>query len=162
MLSKLLERLRAKIGSLTHKLNIDSEVDEEPSRQLVAYRKEMMVNGQLLFAIDKLAQQENKTADEVANELLIFAIHERHAADAWLALWQGMSIREKQTASLICLGDTNQQIAEKMSISPNTVKSHVKNVLIHFKVNSKAELRDLLSDWDFTDWVNGSLKSQSQ
>lgn len=159
MFLRVLERVRAKIGSLTHKINAEYEADEEPARQLHVCRKKMTMDGHLLFAIDQLARQENKTADEVTNELLIFAIQERHAADTWLALWQGLTHREKQTASLICLGDTNQQIAEKMVISPNTVKTHVKNVLAHFQVNSKAELHDLLRDWDFTDWVDGSLKS---
>ena len=121
----------------------------------------MVVDRDLLLNIDSFAKKENKTADEITNELLLYAIYERHAADTWLALWTRLSVREKQTASLICLGYTNHQIAGKMAISLNTVKTHIKNVLAHFRVNSKAELRELLNDWDFTDWVNNSLKSQN-
>ncbi len=37
--------------------------------------------------------------------------------------------REKEVLSLIAKGDTNQEIAERLSISVHTVKTHVRNIL---------------------------------
>ncbi len=43
--------------------------------------------------------------------------------------WTMLSQREQEVAVLICLGLTNREIAEKLFISPDTVKSHIKNIL---------------------------------
>ena len=51
--------------------------------------------------------------------------------------------------ALTCLGLTNPQIAVRLSLSPETVKTHVRNVLAKFEVNSKDELRHILANWDF-------------
>ncbi len=48
--------------------------------------------------------------------------------------------REKEVLSLIAEGLTNNQIAEKLFISPLTVDSHRKNLLTKFKVNNTAAL----------------------
>lgn len=43
-----------------------------------------------------------------------------------------------------------------MSISPNTVKTHMRRVLYKFHVGSKSELQLLLANWDFTGcWPSG-------
>jgi len=56
-------------------------------------------------------------------------------------------------AALACLNFTNRQIAARLSISPQTVKSHMRNLLLRFELHSKVELRQVLSDWDFSEWV---------
>jgi len=48
--------------------------------------------------------------------------------------------REKEILALIAEGLTNNQIAEKLFISPLTVDSHRKNLLIKLKVNNTASL----------------------
>jgi hypothetical protein len=53
---------------------------------------------------------------------------------------------------LVCLGFTNQEIAERMIISVNTVKTHIRSILSKFNVNSKTDLQTILSGWDFTEW----------
>ena len=50
-------------------------------------------------------------------------------------------------------GATNRQIAARLSLSPETIKTHVRNVLFKFGVNSKAELRHILANWDFSGWM---------
>jgi DNA-binding CsgD family transcriptional regulator len=54
--------------------------------------------------------------------------------------------REQEVAWLTARGHTNQQIAETLVISPETVKTHVRHVLDKFRVRSKADLRLLLLD----------------
>ncbi|MEW6718329.1 MAG: helix-turn-helix transcriptional regulator [Chloroflexota bacterium] len=56
-------------------------------------------------------------------------------------------------AALTCLGGTNRQIAARLGISEETVKTHVASALHKIGVNSKAELRQLFADWDFSAWA---------
>ena len=79
---------------------------------------------------------------------------QRRAADDHLQHWQQLSPRERDIAALTCLGYTNRQIAGRLYISPETVKTHMRNLLQKFDVRSKSELRRLLADWDFSAWEN--------
>ena len=107
----------------------------------------------LIPALEKMAVQEGKSVEGVAQELLFFAVAESKTAGEKLQLWEELTPREKQTAALACLGCTNHEIAERMIISPNTVKTHVRHILNKFNAKSKAELRTVLMDWDFSAWI---------
>ena len=39
-----------------------------------------------------------------------------------------------------------------LSISPDTVKFHLHNVLLKYEVKSRSQLQQLLEDWDFSRW----------
>ena len=56
---------------------------------------------------------------------------------------------------------TNRQIAARLMISPETVKTHLRNAQYKFDVHSKAELRALLSDWDFSAWDKVTRRRRS-
>lgn len=99
-----------------------------------------------------LAEEEQRPPEDIAADLLSFALAQRHAADENLARWRSLSPREQQVAALACLNYTNRQIAALLVISPETVKTHVRNVLRKFGLHSKGELRQALSDWDFSAW----------
>ena len=43
--------------------------------------------------------------------------------------FQTLSPRERQVTALICQGYTNRQIACRLTISPETVKSHASSIL---------------------------------
>lgn len=62
--------------------------------------------------------------------------------------WTTLSQREQEVAALICIGFSNREIAEKLVISPDTVKTHLKNILYKFDLHRKDDLRILLIDWD--------------
>lgn len=66
--------------------------------------------------------------------------------------WHTLSYREQQITALTCLSYTNRQIAAQLMLSPSTVASHMRKVLTKFKLHSKAELRQVLSGWDFRSW----------
>jgi DNA-binding CsgD family transcriptional regulator len=74
--------------------------------------------------------------------------------DGLLARWGFLSAREQQVAALTCLNFTNRQIAARLRITPETAKTHVRNVLRKFDLHSKAELRRALADWDFSAWLH--------
>jgi len=103
--------------------------------------------------LEHLAAQEQRPLPDLVNELLHQAISQRHTAVVNLHQWQALSEREQQVAALTCLGLTNQEIAQQMIISPNTVKTHIRNILYKCNVNSKTELRELLAGWDFQGWL---------
>jgi DNA-binding CsgD family transcriptional regulator len=78
---------------------------------------------------------------------------DRQVSEAHLAHWRGLTPRQQQVAALACLNFTNRQIAARLGISPQTVKAHLRNLLDRFELHSKAELRQALEDWDFSEWI---------
>jgi len=99
-----------------------------------------------------LAEQEQRTPQEVAAGLIHAALISRQqSAVAWRH-WQALSPREQQIAAQICLNYTTRQAALRLGISPDTVKSHVRNILAKFDIRNRQELRQLLAGWDFSSW----------
>jgi DNA-binding CsgD family transcriptional regulator len=106
----------------------------------------------LVDALQQLAEFEERPQEEVAADLLSAALEQRQVNETNLKIWRTLSTREQQVTALICLNYTNRQIATRLIISKDTVKSHVRNILRKFEVHSKAELRHILAKWDFSDW----------
>jgi DNA-binding NarL/FixJ family response regulator len=106
----------------------------------------------LLLSVQRLARREQRPEEDVAADLLSYALARRDAAEANLRRWRSLSDREQEVTAFVCLGLTNAQIAVRLSLSTQTIKTHVRNVLIKFDLHSKAELRQLLADWDFSGW----------
>jgi len=53
--------------------------------------------------------------------------------------------RETEVLELICKGKTNAQIAEKIFVSQNTVKYHIKNIYLKMDVKNRVEARNKIS-----------------
>ncbi len=120
-----------------------------------APRRSYSLEEDLLQSLQDLAERERRSQDDLTAELLSYALTQRVIEEESLRRWQGLTQREQQVAALTCLNFTNRQIAAHLIISPETVKTHVRNVLLKFDLHSKAELRKLLKDWDFSDWLDG-------
>ena len=75
------------------------------------------------------------------------------SADKLKQLWDSLTDREKEITALTCLGYTNRQIAARLRIAVYTVQGYVKQALVKYQLHSKAELRKLLEEWDFSDWA---------
>lgn len=103
--------------------------------------------------LNELAAADQRPVQVVVSELLQQAVTERYMAARNFLPWEQLTPRERQAAALACLGYTNDEIAELMVISKNTVKTHMRHVLRKFNVRSKMELRDVLAGWDFSDWI---------
>ncbi len=106
----------------------------------------------LVRSLDDLAQREQRRPDELAVSLLEEALMERGASDLRMQRWRDLTPREQQVAALICLNYTTGQIAARLAISPETVKSHAHNALYKLGVRNRQELRRALARWDFSDW----------
>jgi two-component system response regulator NreC len=108
---------------------------------------------ELLQSLQTIAESEQRRTGEIASELLSSALAQRQVDDGLVARWRFLSPREQQVAALTCLNFTNRQIAARLMITPETAKTHVRNVLRKFDLHSKAELRRALADWDFSAWL---------
>jgi DNA-binding CsgD family transcriptional regulator len=107
---------------------------------------------ELLQSLQTIAEREQRRTGEIASELLSSALARRQVDDGLVTRWRFLSPREQQVAALTCLNFTNRQIAARLMITPETAKTHVRNVLRKFDLHSKAELRRALADWDFSAW----------
>lgn len=123
-------------------------------------RRPSRSNGQLVLEVGeglsarlRLAARERDLSPEaLAVELLAFGLERaalRARADAVL---KTLTPREHEVVWLTARGRTNRQIAEKLVVSPETVKTHVRHALEKLSVRSKAELRLLLLDLGIRWW----------
>jgi DNA-binding CsgD family transcriptional regulator len=112
---------------------------------------------EVIRAVRELAEREQRPEGEVASALLAFALEHRDAAEENLRNWQTLSAREQQVVAMVCKNFTNQQIAERLFISPETVKSHIRNSARKLGLRTKLELRQALVDWDFSAWSDNDI-----
>ena len=115
-------------------------------------RRTFQVDAELVSLVEQLAERRRLPADEVAAGLLHSALAQAYDTDAAWQHWESLSSREKQAAALSCLGYTNPQMAARLHLSVDTIKTHVRNALVKFGLHSKAELRLVLASWDFAEW----------
>lgn len=110
------------------------------------------VNADIIPSLEKVMDREQRPPEDVVSELLSHAIADRQTAGDSLYFWEALTEREQDVVALTCLGYTNRDVARRMFISPNTVKTHMRNILQKFDLNSKSQLRYIFSDWDFSAW----------
>jgi DNA-binding CsgD family transcriptional regulator len=101
-------------------------------------------------ALNSLAEQQQRSPDELASSLVASGLAQQSARGELWSRWLALSAREQQITALTCLGYTNPQMAARLGLSVETVRSHTRNVQVKFNVKSKASLRVLLSEWDFS------------
>jgi DNA-binding CsgD family transcriptional regulator len=129
--NRLIARLGARQTPATHIFELDQE---------------------LVSAVVNLAEQEQRPAPEVAAELVKTGLAQWHTRGALYQRWRALTPREQEVTALACLGYTNRQMAGRMGISPETVKTHLCNALVKFDMHGKAEIRKALETWDFSEW----------
>ncbi len=128
---RLLDRLRARGG---------------PPRRYFALEESLHT------ALERRAGQQQRPQEDVQAELVSAALAHLQVDDWMRECWQTLSPREQEVAALTCLNYTNRQMAGRLNISPQTVKSHLVKILVKFQLHSKVELRQALSEWDFRAW----------
>ena len=107
---------------------------------------------EVIRAVRELAEREQRPEGEVASALLAFALEHRQSAEENMRNWQSLSPREQQVVAMTCQNLTTQEIADRLFITPDTVKSHIRNGARKLGLRTKLELRQALVDWDFSAW----------
>lgn len=110
----------------------------------------------LQSVLETLAIQEQRPTQDIQAELIKAGLAQLHMRGELWQHWQSLSPREQQVAAQICLGYTNRQISISLNISIETVKTHVRNILVKFNLHGKAEIRKVLDEWDFSEWEKGN------
>lgn len=104
----------------------------------------------LHISLHTLANYEGRSEQELLPDVLAAGFDQYQSSDKLSRIWESLSAREQQVTGLTCLGLTNRQIGAKLSLSPETIKTHIRHILSKFGVKSKNELRHILVRWDFS------------
>jgi DNA-binding CsgD family transcriptional regulator len=128
-----------------------------PARGPRRYEQLYELDEEAAGLLRSIASHEQRDEQAVASELLAQALQQRSAAEAHLQRWERLTGRERQVVALACEGHTNAEIAARLSISPQTVKSHLHNAVQKFGLQSRAQLVHYLAEWDFTSWLADNL-----
>ncbi len=105
----------------------------------------------LKVMLTKLAEREGRPEHELTSDLVAAGLIQYLATDELRPKWKSLSAREKDVAKLISQGLTNRQMAAQLSLSTETINTHVQNIMRKFGVDSKAELRHILGVVRFSD-----------
>jgi DNA-binding CsgD family transcriptional regulator len=103
-------------------------------------------------SLSTLAQHEGRPEHELLPDLLAAGLTQYHFSHEIWEKWESLSPRERDICALACLGFTNRQMAVRLGISSETVKTHIRSVLIKLDLHSKTELRLVFAAWDFSAW----------
>jgi DNA-binding CsgD family transcriptional regulator len=107
---------------------------------------------ELIAAIKEVAKRESRTEEEIVVEFTKVGLNQFLTQNELETRWSSLSQREQQVAALICLGHRNYEIANILSIAPETVKTHLQRIFDKFHLRSSKELRFALKDWNFREW----------
>lgn len=99
-----------------------------------------------------LSEHDGRPEEELIHDLLAAGLTHYYSSDELWKKWETLTPREREVVALVCLGYTNRQVAVRMSISPETVKYHLRNVFIKYGLKSRSQLQQLLQEWDFDAW----------
>jgi DNA-binding NarL/FixJ family response regulator len=114
--------------------------------------RQFNLDEQVLESLEMLAKHRQSTPQAVAADLVQQAMEtEQNDSVAW-DCWLTLTPREQEVAAYICQGYTSRQIAEKLNIANETVRTHARKILSKFGTENRQVLRDRLRRWDFSQW----------
>ncbi len=133
-------------------------------RFLLRPKRSFHFDSDLIQVLQELADVEQRPVKEVATELIANGLAYHRLAEENLQYWQLLSLREQQVVALVCLNYSNLQIAGRLGITGETVRTHIRNVLSKFNGIDRIELRKRFlpgSYWDFEAWESAGLDSNA-
>jgi RNA polymerase sigma factor (sigma-70 family) len=80
---------------------------------------------------------------------LIQSMGTKTDTDAMQEVLQNLTTKEQEIALLLKEGLYNQEIAKKLGVSINTVKSHIKNIYAKVGVKDKLSFIRMMGSWNF-------------
>lgn len=110
------------------------------------------IGAEFLTPLEQLAARRRRLPGEVVADLITDAAHAAETDAKNQQHWEALTEREREIAALTCLGYSNREISQRLSITVGTVKWHLGNIRAKFDIHSKVELRRRLRYWEFSDW----------
>ena len=107
----------------------------------------------LHLTLSTLAQHEGRPEHEFASDMVAAGLKQYFLREKLKPKWQSLTPREKDVARLIQKGLTNDRIAQRLLLSPETIKTHVANILLKFGVRKKSDLRHMLGVLDLFHYI---------
>jgi len=98
-----------------------------------------------------LATRENRILAELESQA-VSPPNEDPINDELYRLWNKLSAREQEVTAYVCLKYTNRQIAGRLGLSPQTVRTYLDKAIQKLKLDNKADLRVVFANWDFSEW----------
>ncbi|HEY70526.1 MAG TPA: helix-turn-helix transcriptional regulator [Anaerolineae bacterium] len=99
------------------------------------------VNGDLCTRLCLAAEARDQTPAALASDLLQRGLEQETLRAHSELLLDKLTPREQEVVRLTLRGLTNYQISDRLVISPETVKTHVRHALEKLGMRSKTELR---------------------
>ena len=120
-------------------------VEEALAAGVTGYLWKGMRSDELVEALEKMVEGEVVLSDPRP------LTHPRDSPDlAWPLRHRGLTVRESEAMALLVMGLRNQEIAEAMYVSVDTVKTHLRNAYRKLQVRNRAEAVGVaLEDADF-------------
>jgi DNA-binding CsgD family transcriptional regulator len=109
------------------------------------------LNSDLQEALRLMALREGRSEEDLTMDLITSGYAQQQISWELMRCWRSLTPRERQVVALICRDYSNQQIADHMVVSIETVRSHVHHSLRKFGVQNRRELSLLLAGWKFSD-----------
>jgi len=94
--------------------------------------------GELLFAIREVLQGRRYLSNPLSQKLIDAFI--RKAEDSWHDPYETLTNREREIFQLSAEGHTNNEVAQKLFISPRTAEVHRANMMNKLGLHSQTEL----------------------
>jgi DNA-binding CsgD family transcriptional regulator len=110
-------------------------------------------NTKIRLQVSQIAEREGRPEPEIVTQLLVAGLQKYYSRMEVMSKWESLSPRQKEVAILIEKGMTNEEIAKRLSISNETIKTHVANILRKFSVNEKSEVRHMLRVMKKNHWI---------
>ncbi len=122
------------------------------ARRMLNLRRKFTFSLKLSHSLQLLSEHEERPVQELAEELLTFAVEQKQAANVYWQCWNTLTPRQQEVTVLLSRGYSNHEIAAALVISVETAKTHVRNVLHKFQLHKREHLRTALGNWDFNNW----------
>jgi DNA-binding NarL/FixJ family response regulator len=95
---------------------------------------------ELVHAVEVLAQGEAVLSPSVTRRLIADFTSRPEPARPSVELGEGLTAREREVIALVALGLSNDEIAERLVVSPATAKTHVSRAMVKLHARDRAQL----------------------
>ncbi len=106
-------------------------------------RSEVLLPLNLASLLFRRARITGQPLEALLADLLQSALTNRRQPDPVEVIWHSLTDRQREVACLIAQGYSNGEIAERLTISANTVRSHARHILHKFGCANRLELPEL-------------------